>query len=77
MNFFSRPLGGILSDVAARKFGMRGRIWHLWCIQTMGGVFCMILGKMSNLGGSVVFLLFFSFCCQVRSPITLPEFWGL
>jgi hypothetical protein len=65
MNFFSRPLGGILSDYAALKYGMRGRIWHLWIIQSLGGVFCIALGKMNGLSGSIVMLLLFSFCCQV------------
>jgi NNP family nitrate/nitrite transporter-like MFS transporter len=66
MNFISRPTGGILSDKAAERLGMRGRIWALFLIQAMGGVFCIVLGKMNSLGLSVALLLLFSFCCQVR-----------
>jgi MFS transporter, NNP family, nitrate/nitrite transporter len=69
-NIISRPGGGFLSDYLSRMFGMRGRLWGLWIIQTLGGVFCLILGKTNSLAGSIVVLLLFSFFCQAACGLT-------
>jgi len=44
VNICARSLGGITSDWANRKFGMRGRVWALWIFQTLEGVLCIIMG---------------------------------
>jgi len=67
MNIFTRASGGIISDMSARHFGMRGRIWALWIIQTLGGVFCMLLGVpfvYNSLGATMAVLVVFSIWCQ-------------
>lgn len=69
-NLFSRPGGGMLSDFMAAKFGMRGRLWTLWVVQTLGGVFCILLGKVGSLGLSVVVLLIFSIFVQAACGLT-------
>lgn len=37
LNFISRPLGGYFSDLAGRRWGMRGRIWVLFIVVAGGG----------------------------------------
>ncbi|GFH26803.1 nitrate/nitrite transporter [Haematococcus lacustris] len=65
MNLFSRASGGLLSDLAAVRWGMRGRLWTLWSIQTLGGVFCLIMGYMDySLGATVATMVIFSIFCQ-------------
>lgn len=69
-NLFSRPGGGILSDIIAKKFGMRGRLWALWIVQTLGGVFCILLGKVGSLSVSVAIMLIFSVFVQAACGLT-------
>lgn len=64
MNIVSRPLGGILSDFSASRFGMRGRLWVLFTLLLCAGISCIILGKMTSLGGAIAMLIIFSFFCQ-------------
>ena len=44
VNLFARSLGGICSDWANAKWGMRGRIWALWFWQMVEGALCMVMG---------------------------------
>ena len=44
MNICMRSLGGILSDWSNKRWGMRGRLWSTWLIQTLEGVVCIVLG---------------------------------
>jgi len=44
MNLFARSWGGMLSDMLNAKFGMRGRLWSCWVVQTLEGMMCLIMG---------------------------------
>ncbi|KAI5057167.1 hypothetical protein GOP47_0027182 [Adiantum capillus-veneris] len=69
-NVVARPFGGILSDWAARLYGMRGRLWALWAIQTLGGVFCILLGLSGNLAGAIVTMVIFSLFAEAGAGLT-------
>jgi NNP family nitrate/nitrite transporter-like MFS transporter len=68
LNFFSRPGGGMVSDLFAKHYGMRGRIWWLWICMSIGATFCIVLGKSENSFGQtmaivVVFSIFIQGTC--------------
>ena len=47
-NLVFRSLGGILSDWAAKRWQMRGRLWVLFVCQMLEGVICIILGLVTT-----------------------------
>ncbi|PAN28968.1 hypothetical protein PAHAL_5G190400 [Panicum hallii] len=70
-NIVSRPGGGLLSDWLSSRFGMRGRLWGLWVVQTVGGVLCVVLGMVDySFGASVVVMILFSFFVQAACGLT-------
>ena len=69
-NLFSRPYGGVLSDVVAKRFGMRGRLWALWLVQTIGGILCVVLGLVDSLSSSIAVMLIFSVFVQAACGLT-------
>eukprot|EP01025_Chloroclados_australasicus_P057104 TRINITY_DN7106_c1_g4_i1.p2 TRINITY_DN7106_c1_g4~~TRINITY_DN7106_c1_g4_i1.p2 ORF type:complete len:339 (-),score=23.95 TRINITY_DN7106_c1_g4_i1:586-1602(-) len=65
MNLFARSTGGILSDFFSRKFGMRGRLWVLYTVQTIQGIMCVLVGTMQNtLAGTMITMVLFSLFVQ-------------
>ena len=65
MNLFARSVGGLGSDLAGKRFGMRGRIWALWIMQTVEGLFCIFLGLAhTTFAGTIIIMIIFSLFVQ-------------
>ncbi|KAF3444624.1 hypothetical protein FNV43_RR14317 [Rhamnella rubrinervis] len=69
-NVFSRPVGGMISDQMARWFGIRGRLWGLWLVQTVAGLTCVLLGRVNSLWGSIAVTCIFSVFVQAAGGLT-------
>merc|ERR1719261_2199433 len=42
-NLFARSIGGFVSDYMNKRYGVRGRLWAYWFVQTLEGALCVIL----------------------------------
>lgn len=69
-NCVSRPMGGVVSDKLGKRFGVKGRLWGLWVVQTMAGLLCLWLGRVNSMWGSIAVMCSFSFFVQAASGLT-------
>lgn len=70
MNLFARSLGGIGSDVLAKKYGLRGRLWWFFIVQLFEGIFFVIFSRMTTIATAIPTLLCFSLCVQMAEGAT-------
>ncbi|ESQ41422.1 hypothetical protein EUTSA_v10013421mg [Eutrema salsugineum] len=68
-NIASRPAGGMVSDALGKKFGMRGRLWGLWVVQSTAGLLCVLLGRVNSLWVSIAVMWVFSVFVQAASGL--------
>ncbi|XP_009125986.2 high affinity nitrate transporter 2.7 [Brassica rapa] len=68
-NVASRPAGGMVSDLLGKRFGMRGRLWGLWIVQSVAGLLCLLLGRVNSLWGSIAVMWVFSIFVQAASGL--------
>nr|XP_043634166.1 high affinity nitrate transporter 2.7 [Erigeron canadensis] len=69
-NWVSRPSGGVVSDKLGKRFGVKGRLWGLWVVQTVAGLLCVWLGRVNTMWGSIAVMCAFSFFVQAASGLT-------
>ncbi|XP_030530942.1 high affinity nitrate transporter 2.7 [Rhodamnia argentea] len=69
-NCVTRPAGGVASDILGRRFGMRGRLWGLWGVQTAAGLLCVWLGRVGSLWGSIAVMCCFGALVQAAAGLT-------
>lgn len=68
-NVFSRPMGGVISDGLGGRFGVRGRLWGVWFIQTVAALLCVLLGRLNSLWSSILVMCAFSVFVQAASGL--------
>lgn len=73
-NLFARALGGIASDLAAKRWGMRGRLWTLWIVQSLGGA-CSI--GMSYLSDSLGLTMIIIVAWSIFVPMACGASYGV
>lgn len=60
---------GSFSDQMAKRFGIRGRLWGLWVVQTVAGLMCILLGRLDSLRVSIAVMCIFSILVQASSGL--------
>lgn len=70
MNLFARTLGGYVSDRWARRYGLSGRKWLLFCVLLAEGLALIVFSRISILAAAIVAMLIFSLFVQMTEGAT-------
>lgn len=70
MNLFARSLGGIGSDLLAKKFGLRGRLAWFFFVQCTEGILFVLFSLMRTIPSAIPLLLLFSLFVQMSEGAT-------
>ncbi len=70
MNIFARTLGGVFSDLFARRAGLAGRVRWLFMALFLEGIALMVFSQMGALAAAIAALLVFSLFVQMSEGAT-------
>ncbi|KAJ3047328.1 High-affinity nitrate transporter 2.1 [Rhizophlyctis rosea] len=70
MNFFARATGGVFSDLASKKYGIKGRIAVQASLLLCNGICLMVFSYMNALPSAIAVMIFFSFFCEAACGST-------
>ncbi|KAI3822811.1 hypothetical protein L1987_10409 [Smallanthus sonchifolius] len=63
-------IDNVIAEYFYDRYGMRGRLWNLWLLQTAGGIFCLCLGLVNSLPLAITFMILFSIGAQAACGAT-------
>jgi MFS transporter, NNP family, nitrate/nitrite transporter len=70
VNLFARAVGGYLSDLTAKKIGMRGRVWTLFSVLVLEGIFLVLFSRMNSFPIAVVMVSIFAIFVDMGAGAT-------
>jgi len=70
LNLFARGLGGFISDMSMKSFGMRGRLWVHTVFLLAEGALVLVFSKVETMTSSIIIMIAFSFFVQAAEGST-------
>lgn len=70
MNLFARALGGLFSDLCARRGGLKARVSFLGCSLFLGGIALVVFSKITVLSWAIVMMMIFALFIKMANGAT-------